>query len=88
MLGLKIVGSPKKLISEARQPQPRLQELLKAGLTDPLLAAMGTCLRYRKVRKSGVPNASFGVFGFYAAWFFIIQSFPTSTSQFTENRKR
>jgi len=62
MLGLKIVGVPQKLISEARQPQPRLQELLKAGLTDPLLAAMERVLRIAS-KKSGVPNASFGVFG-------------------------
>ena len=31
MLGLKLVGVPQNLIVEARQPQPRLQELLKEG---------------------------------------------------------
>jgi predicted nucleotidyltransferase len=62
MLGLKIVGVPQKLIVEARQPQPRLQELLKAGPTDPLLAAMERVLGIAN-EKSGVPAESFGVFG-------------------------
>lgn len=62
MLGLKIVGVPQKLISEARQPQPRLQELLKAGPTDPLLAAMERVLGIA-TKKSDVPASSFGVFG-------------------------
>ncbi len=62
MLGLKIVGVPQNLIAEARQPQPRLQELLKAGPTDPLLAAMERVLDIA-TEKSGVPAESFGVFG-------------------------
>jgi predicted nucleotidyltransferase len=35
MLGLKIVGVPQSLIAAARQPQPRLQDLLRKGPTDP-----------------------------------------------------
>jgi predicted nucleotidyltransferase len=62
MLGLKLVGVPKKLITEARQPQPRLQELLKNGPTDPLLAAMERVLGII-TDKSGVSNFSVGVFG-------------------------
>ena len=62
MLGLKIVGVPQNLIAEARQPQPRLQELLKAGPTDPLLAAMERVLDIA-TEKSGVSAESFGVFG-------------------------
>jgi predicted nucleotidyltransferase len=62
MLGLKIVGVPQKLIAEARQPQPRLQELLKAGPTDSLLAAMERVLGIA-TGKSGVSAESFGVFG-------------------------
>src|SRR5450759_2355548 len=45
MLGLKIVGVPQNLIVEARQPQPRLQELLNTGPTDSLLAAMERVLK-------------------------------------------
>ncbi len=62
MLGLKIVGVPQNLIAEARQPQQRLQELLKAGPTDPLLAAMERVLGIA-TEKSGVSAESFGVFG-------------------------
>ncbi len=62
MLGLKIVGVPQNLIAQARQPQPRLQELLKAGPTDPLLAAMERVLGIA-TSKSGVSPQSFGVFG-------------------------
>jgi predicted nucleotidyltransferase len=62
MLGLKIVGVPQNLIVEAREPQPRLQELLKTGPTDPLLAAMERFLGIA-TSKSGVPKESFGVFG-------------------------
>jgi predicted nucleotidyltransferase len=62
MLGLKIVGVPQNLIAEARQPQPRLQELLKTGPTDLLLAAMERVLGIAN-EKSGVPVESFGVFG-------------------------
>ena len=62
MLGLKIVGVPQNLIAETRQPQPRLQELLKAGPTDHLLEAMERVLGIA-TEKSGVPAESFGVFG-------------------------
>jgi predicted nucleotidyltransferase len=62
MLGSKIVGVPKNAIMEASQPQPRLQELLKAGPTDPLLAAMERVLGIA-TSKSGVSAKSFGVFG-------------------------
>jgi predicted nucleotidyltransferase len=62
MLGLKIVGTPKNLIVEARQPQPRLQELLKVGPTDPLLAAMERVLGIA-LANSGLKNSDFGVFG-------------------------
>jgi predicted nucleotidyltransferase len=62
MLGLKLVGVPQNLIVEARQPQPRLQELLKKGPTDPLLAAMERALDIT-TGKSGVSKESFGVFG-------------------------
>jgi predicted nucleotidyltransferase len=62
MLGLKIVGVPHDLIAEARQPQPRLQELLKKGPADPLLAAMERVLEI-STGKSGVSPQSFGVFG-------------------------
>ncbi|MCW4029211.1 MAG: nucleotidyltransferase domain-containing protein [Candidatus Bathyarchaeota archaeon] len=62
MLGLQIVGVPQSAILEARQPQPRLQELLKAGPTDPLLAAMERVLGI-VTDKSGVATADFGVFG-------------------------
>jgi predicted nucleotidyltransferase len=62
MLGSKIVGVPQNLIAEARQPQPRLQELLKAGQTDQLLAAMERVLGIA-TEKSGVSAESFGVFG-------------------------
>jgi predicted nucleotidyltransferase len=62
MLGLKIVGVPQNLIAESRQPQPRLQELLKTGPTDSLLAAMERVLDIT-TEKSDVPAESFGVFG-------------------------
>jgi predicted nucleotidyltransferase len=62
MLGLKIVGVPQNLIVEARQPQPCLKELLKAGPIDPLLAAMERVLGM-VTEKSGVSVDSFGVFG-------------------------
>jgi predicted nucleotidyltransferase len=62
MLGKKIVGVPEDLIVDARHPQPRLQELLKAGPTDPLLAAMESVLGIA-TKKSSVPSESFGVFG-------------------------
>ncbi|HEY9758645.1 MAG TPA: nucleotidyltransferase domain-containing protein [Oculatellaceae cyanobacterium] len=62
MLGLKLVGVPQNLIVEARQPQPRLKELLKKGPTDQLLAAMMRVLDISSA-KSGVSKESFGVFG-------------------------
>jgi predicted nucleotidyltransferase len=62
MLGLKIVGVPQNLIVEARQPQPRLQELLNTGPTDSLLAAMERVLKIA-TENSGVSEFSFGVFG-------------------------
>ncbi len=62
MLGLKLIGVPDSLIVESRQPQPRLQELLKQGPTDPLLAAMERTLEIAS-NKSSVPKTSFGVFG-------------------------
>ncbi len=62
MLGIKIVGVPDNLIVEARQPQPRLKELLTQGQTDELLAAMERVLEISS-SKSGVSKISFGVFG-------------------------
>jgi predicted nucleotidyltransferase len=62
MLGLKLVGGPHNLIVEARQPQPRLQELLKKGPTDQLLAAMMRVLDISS-NTSGVAKECFGVFG-------------------------
>ena len=62
MLGLKIVGVPQNLIVEARQPQPRLQELLKTGPNDPLLSAMERVLGIT-TKMSGVSSKNFGVFG-------------------------
>ena len=62
MLGSKIVGVPQTLITEVRQPQPRLQDLLRAGPTDPLLAAMERVLGIATERSS-VSAQSFGVFG-------------------------
>ena len=62
MLGLKIVGVPQNLIVEARQPQPKLQKLLKEGPTDQLLAAMENVLNIA-TSKSAVSAENFGVFG-------------------------
>ncbi|MDR0470564.1 MAG: nucleotidyltransferase domain-containing protein [Nitrososphaerota archaeon] len=62
MLGLKIVGVPENLIGEVRQPQVRLQELLKNDPTDQLLAAMEQVLDIAS-NKAGVSKTSFGVFG-------------------------
>ena len=47
---------------ESRKPPERLQELLKAGPTDPLLAAMERVLGIA-TEKSGVSAQNFGVFG-------------------------
>ena len=62
MLGLKIVGVNQNNIAEARKPPERLQELLKAGPIDPLLAAMERVLDIA-TEKSGVTAQNFGVFG-------------------------
>ena len=62
MLRKKIVGVPKNLVKEFRQPQLRLKELLKQGPTDPLLASMERVLSIVASR-SGVSVDSFGVFG-------------------------
>ena len=62
MLGVKLVGVPHDLIAEVRQPQSRLQELLKRGPTDQLLAAMMRVLDIVSAQ-SGVDRESFGVFG-------------------------
>jgi predicted nucleotidyltransferase len=62
MLGLKIVGVPQNAIWEARKPPERLQELLKAGPTDPLLEAMERVLGIA-VANTGLKTSDFGVFG-------------------------
>jgi predicted nucleotidyltransferase len=62
MLGLKIVGVPQDYVIEARQPKLRLQELLKKGPTDQLLAAMERVLRIATTN-SDVSAQHFGVFG-------------------------
>lgn len=62
MLNLNLVGVPTNLILEAHQPQPRLQEILRKGPTDPLLAAMERVLGITTA-KSSVSSESFGVFG-------------------------
>jgi predicted nucleotidyltransferase len=62
MLGLKIVVVSQKDIAEARQPPERLQELLKEGPADPLLAAMENVFGIATER-SGVSAQNFGVFG-------------------------
>lgn len=62
MLGINVVGAKDELIAEARQPQPRLQELLKQGPSDQLLAAMERVLDIATT-KSGVSQQKFGVFG-------------------------
>jgi predicted nucleotidyltransferase len=62
MLGVKIVGVPQSAIMEARKPPERLQELLKAGPTDPLLLAMERVLNIA-LTNTGLKNSDFGVFG-------------------------
>jgi predicted nucleotidyltransferase len=62
MLGLKIVGVPKNLIVEARQPQLCLQKLLEQRATDQLLAALERVLDIA-TDKSSVSADRFGVFG-------------------------
>jgi len=62
MLGIKIVGVPQNQIREARKPQTRLQELLKAGPTDPLLSAMERVLAI-SLKHTGLKTSDYGVFG-------------------------
>ncbi|TFH25697.1 hypothetical protein E4G67_00735 [Candidatus Bathyarchaeota archaeon] len=62
MLRIKIVGVPPTSILEARKPPERLQELLKAGLTDPLLSVMERVLDIY-LKQTGLKTSDFGVFG-------------------------
>ncbi|MDI9578888.1 MAG: nucleotidyltransferase domain-containing protein [Thermoproteota archaeon] len=62
MLDLKVVGVPQHNIEEIRKPQERLQELLKTGPNDSLLAAMERVLEIVS-NKSGLSSQNFGVFG-------------------------
>ena len=62
MLGLNIVGVKNEDIAEARKPEQRLQQLLKAGPTDELLAAMERVLKI-SLDNSGLKDENFGVFG-------------------------
>jgi predicted nucleotidyltransferase len=62
MLGLNLVGVKDNAISQARKPETRLQELLKAGPTDELLAAMERVLMI-SLNNSGLSDRDFGVFG-------------------------
>ena len=62
MLGIKIVGVPQTSIMEARKPPERLQELLKAGPTDPLLRGMERVLDI-SLDHTGLKTSDFGVFG-------------------------
>lgn len=62
MLGIEVVAVPDSAVVEARKPQKRLIELLKAGPTDELLAAMERVLDI-SVKNSGLKTSDFGVFG-------------------------
>ena len=62
MLGLDLVGIKESQISEARKPEVRLQELLKVGPTDELLAAMERVLMI-SLSNTGLKTEDFGVFG-------------------------
>ena len=62
MLGLNLVGVKEAQIFEARKPEVRLQELLKAGPTDELLEAMEQVLMI-SLSNSGLRTQDFGVFG-------------------------
>jgi predicted nucleotidyltransferase len=62
MLGLNLVGIKESQIFEARKPEVRLQELLKAGPTDELLAAMERVLTI-SLSNTGLKTPDFGVFG-------------------------
>jgi len=62
MLGLNLVGVKNNAIKEARKPEKRLEELLRAGPTDELLAAMERVLDMA-IDNSGLTKLNFGVFG-------------------------
>ncbi len=62
MLGLNLVGVKNGGIAEARKPEVRLQQLLEAGPTDELLAAMERVLMI-SLNSSGLKTENFGVFG-------------------------
>ena len=62
MLDLNLVGVKSEDIAEARKPEQRLQQLLKAGPTDELLAAMERVLKI-SLDNSGLKDENFGVFG-------------------------
>ncbi len=62
MLGLKIVGVKENAIMEARKPEARIADLLEAGPTDELLAAMERVLNIT-LENSGLALQNFGVFG-------------------------
>jgi uncharacterized protein len=62
MLARRIVGVNQKDIFVARKPQPRLQEIIKAVPTDPLIAATMRVLNVA-TDKSGLKSSDFGVFG-------------------------
>lgn len=62
MLGVNLVGVNESGIAESRKPEVRLQELLRAGPTDELLAAMERVLNVG-LENSGLKTRNFGVFG-------------------------
>ena len=62
MLGLNLVGVKNSDVAEARKPEVRLQQLLEAGPTDELLAAMERVLM-TSINCSGLKTGDFGVFG-------------------------
>ncbi len=68
MLGLKIVGIKEASIAEARKPEERLQELLKAGPTDELSGGNGTCLNDSN-QQFRVKNRELWSFRLNASWF-------------------
>ena len=62
MLGLNLIGVKTDAVADARKPDMRLQELLKAGPTDKLLAAMERVLGIT-LDRTGLTDRDFGVFG-------------------------
>ena len=62
MLGLKLVGVKESVALEVRRPEVRLRELIEAGPTDELLAAMERVLMI-SLSNSGLSDRDFGVFG-------------------------